>query len=237
MYVMKQVRERALKLRLRGYSYNEINRKLGIPKSTLSGWFSNLVLSSEAQQRLEKRSSKGTEVLIKRNKQQTHKAWERARKIQGVAQKDVRKSMTKHEILLLGSALYWAEGYKKLAVRDGVNRTDHIISLTNADPEMIRFFIKFLLGVVKIPKHKIKIQLRLFEHLNEKESLKFWTGETGLQLSNFERPSYAISLSSRNKRPYNRLPYGTATVRVNDTKNFHKLLGWIDGLKNAINSL
>lgn len=33
--------QKALKLRFAGKSYGEINRALGIPKSTLSSWFKN----------------------------------------------------------------------------------------------------------------------------------------------------------------------------------------------------
>ena len=39
-------------MRLKGFSYNEISCELGIAKSTLSGWFKDMVLNEEAKERL-----------------------------------------------------------------------------------------------------------------------------------------------------------------------------------------
>lgn len=72
---MNTLRTNALKLRLDGKSYNEIHAELGVPKSTLSFWFRDLVLSDEARRRLEKRVRAGiAKGLVKRNKMQTHLA-------------------------------------------------------------------------------------------------------------------------------------------------------------------
>ena len=70
---MKEVRVHALRLRLTGNSYNEIQHALGVPKSTLSGWFKDVVLSDTARTRLASRANIGTAMLIKRNKIQTQK--------------------------------------------------------------------------------------------------------------------------------------------------------------------
>ena len=41
------LREQAIKLRLEGHTFGQIRRKLGVAKSTLSGWLKNLCLSEE----------------------------------------------------------------------------------------------------------------------------------------------------------------------------------------------
>lgn len=107
---MDQVRSRALKLRLAGKSYNEIQRELGIPKSTQSGWFKHLVLSDKAHRRLNGRLRMGSDILIKRNKMQTAHAERRAREAQGQGKSRV-SDFSGRDVLLLGAALYWAEGY------------------------------------------------------------------------------------------------------------------------------
>ena len=77
---MNHKREKALGFRLKGYSYNEINRFLSIPKATLSSWFHDLVLSPEAQKRIASRVSQGVlNGLVRRNKMQTPLAQQRAR--------------------------------------------------------------------------------------------------------------------------------------------------------------
>lgn len=231
---MRQDKEGALSLRLRGYSYNQITKRLGIPKATLSGWFTNLVLSQKAQLKIQQRVHKASlRGLIKKNKLQTHKAWQQAKCIQKDAMHDVRK-LSQRELLLIGAALYWGEGYKKLIIKDGKERTSHKISLSNTDPSMIKLFIKFLQNILKIPTSKISINIRTFQHSNEQEVLRYWQGVTGLPKEQFEKVYYGISRSSLGKRPYNRLPYGTIQVSVGDTKNFHRIIGWIRGIKEFV---
>lgn len=227
---MEKVREKAFKLRLRGYSYNEIRNKLGVPKSTQSGWFKDMVLSERACKRLEARKGIGTEVLIKRNKEQTVKAWKRAKNIQHATARKVKK-LNQYELALVGAALYWGEGYKRLKVKNGIKITNHIISFANSDAEMIKLFITFLLDILGVQIDDIKLDVRVFPHLSDKECLTYWKSVTGLPIKNFNKPSRVISISSKRKRPFNRLPYGTVQVRVNSTEKFHTIMGWIKGLK------
>ena len=135
---MRTEREQALKLRLVGKSYNEITRLLEVPKSTLSGWFTGLVLPTHAQERLQKRVAEGSfRGLMKRNKNQTHLARERMRIIRNEGRDDI-KFISKNELKMIGLALYWAEGYKRLIKKNGREVTYHPVSLSNSDPELIQ---------------------------------------------------------------------------------------------------
>ncbi len=226
-------KKEALKLRLKGHSYNEINLELGIPKSTLSGWFKDTILSKKAQERLSKRIKAGSKHLIKRNKMQTHLARQRARKVQADAFKDIKK-FTKRELLLVGTALYWGEGYKRLAIRDGRELTSHPVSFSNSDHEMIKVYILFLTRVLEVGMEDIHARLRIYPHMNENTVREFWIGETPLKESNFLKSSYQVSSASKRVLPYNRLPNGTISIQVNNTEKFHKILGWIKGMKESI---
>lgn len=231
---MRTDKEKALALRLKGFSYNEIRAKLNVPKATLSDWFTGLVLTTKAQERLQKRvQKKSIAGLIKRNKLQTHLANKRALDIRAES-RELINELSQRDLLLLGTALYWAEGYKKPIVKNGRERTYHAISFTNADPLMIKFFIKFVKQILKIPDDRIKASVRIFEHLNEQVTLDYWKKITGLPDKNFQKVYYGISKSSQGKRPFNRLPYGTIQIRISDTINFHKIMGLIDGLIKQI---
>ena len=227
---MRSDREKALILRLQGYSYNEITAKLGTPKATLSDWFTSLILPESAQQRIKKRVYEGSlKGLLKKNQLQTHRAKQDSIQIRKAARKQIRK-ISKSDLLLIGAALYWAEGDKRPVVKNGKERTFHKISFSNADPQMVRGFIKFLKNILQIPQSKIYASIRIFKHIPEKEALKYWQKVTGLPKENFRKSYYGISKSSIGKRPYNRLPYGTIQVIVGDTKNFHRMMGWIEGI-------
>ena len=49
-----QLKEQALRLRTEGVSVRSIELKLGIPRSTLSGWFKNVILSDSQYAKLQK---------------------------------------------------------------------------------------------------------------------------------------------------------------------------------------
>lgn len=220
-------------MRMRGQSYTEISNGLGMSKSTLSGWFKHLVIPKEAQEKINNRSHAASiNALLKINKLQTHKAQERARTIRATNKKALG-SISKHELLLIGVALYWAEGFKKTIIRDGKPRTAHPVSFTNSDAAMVKMFLRFLRESCSVMDEKITVDVRIFEHQNEAHILQYWSTVTQLPFGNFRKVYRGVSISSQHKRPYNTLPYGTIQIRVNDTALFHKIMGWIEGLQNS----
>lgn len=228
---MRNDRETAFKLRLSGRSYSEIRRSLGVPKSTLSGWFSDLQLSEHLRNRIIARAhKKSVAALLRRNKMQTTIAVKRKSEIINTARQEIH-SLTKDNIFFIGAALYWAEGYKRPQVRNGRELTSHSVSFTNSDPGIVLLFLRFLREVCEVPNEKIKADIRIYQHLNTDETLKYWAKITKVQQDNFGKVYYGVSKSSLGKRPYNRLPFGTIQIRVNNTKLFHRIMGWIEGLK------
>ena len=231
---MRPDKEEAIKLRLQGKSYLEIQQTLGVPKSTLSGWLANLVINSELRKQIMARAhTKSLAGLLKRNVNQTLEARKRMVAAMSSAATEI-KQLSKRDLLILGTALYWAEGYKRLKVRNGKEVTHHPISLTNSDPMLVKVFIKFLTEVYEIPLEKIKANLRIFKHLNENEMKKFWQGVTGIPHNNFKKTYLGISKSSLGKRPFNRLPYGVIQIVVANTQQFHRLIGHIEGIKSLV---
>ena len=229
---MRTDRNSALKLRLRGKSYSEIQKALdGISKSTLSLWLKDIVLSREARLRIKERSrEKSLAGLLKRNKNQTALAIKRRDEIRKAARAQIG-DISSGDLLLVGIVLYWAEGYKRPIIRNGREVTSHPISLTNSDPKLLRAFLEFANRVCGIPISRIKIDLRIFKHLNETHVVNYWSRELGISRGNFQKTHIVVSKSSMGKRPFNRLPYGVVQIRINDTNLFHKIMGWIEGLK------
>lgn len=231
---MRKDREIALKLRLGGKSYGEINKILSVPKSTLSGWFSNLVLSDKLRERIKTRTRKKSIAgLIKRNKAQTTLAIARSLNNRRKAAAEI-KPLSQGDLLVMGAALYWAEGYKRLMRRNGKEVTHHALSLTNSDPYLIKAFLLFLRRICKVPEEKIKANLRIYEHQNDHFLQDYWQKETGILPQNFQRIYTGVSRSSMGRRPFNRLPYGVIQIRVADTNLFHRIMGYIEGLKKLV---
>ncbi len=231
---MNTRRVQAHDLRLRGMSYNEIRLKLGVPKSTLSSWLRDVPLPEEAKGRIDEKSRLGVvNGLIKRNKEQTSRAQEKARAIRDGAAREIHAHV-RNNLSLIGIVLYWAEGYKRLRVTNGIERTGHAISFVNADPEAVRIFVRFLIEVLHVDKEDIRINMRLYKTIDEQGAKKYWQKVTSLSDMNFRsKTTYLVSGASKGKRPINRLPYGTLQVEVYDTEKFHRLLGLIEGVKKS----
>ncbi len=222
----------AIRLRLSGKTYGEIKRELsGISKSTLSLWLKDLVLSDRAVEKIARRTRERSFTgLLKRNQKQTADAIKRMNDIRKVAQGQIA-DISKDALLLVGAALYWAEGYKRPKFRAGRELTNHPVSLTNADPQLLNMFIKFLVEVCAVPRGNIKIGVRIFQHLNEETVLAYWSKTLQIPRSNFTKTYLGISKSSMGKKPFNRLPYGVVQIRINNTNLFHQIMGWIEGMK------
>ena len=231
---MRSDKQQAIKLRLQGKSYLEINRILGVPKSTLSGWLDNVILSENARKQIQLRTREASLAgLLKRNKKQTADAIKRAALIRLNAAKEIQ-TISKKDLLILGASLYWAEGYKRPMIRKGKEVTYHKVSLTNSDPVLAKAFIRFLREYCGIPLNKIKIGLRIFPHLNEMNTKVFWSKQTGIPLTNFQKTYSVISKSSLGKRPFNRLPYGVIQIIVSETRLFHRVMGHVEGIKSLV---
>lgn len=231
---MNPVREQAFKMRLKGHSYNEIHAALGVPKSTMNGWFRHVVLSDKAIARLKARTLQGTiNAFVKRNKLQTHHAEVRAREARAAGKKEI-PNLTIHDLKIIGAALYWAEGYKRLKIRDGKERVGHPIALVNSDPDMIRLFIRFLKEIMHVESAKITASMRLYAHISEEAARRHWLEVTGLPHEQFRKTTWLVSGASKGVRPYNRLPWGTLHIQVSNTREFHRLIGMIEGVKSGL---
>lgn len=227
---MRTDKFKAYKLRVRGRSYNEISRLLGVPKSTLSGWFADLELPEEATRRLSNRvHTASLRGLIARNKNQTILAEARSREMHDGGKKLIN-DISKRDLLVIGTALYWAEGYKRPLVIKGRARTSHRVSLTNSDPDLICIFLQFLRETCEVPNEKITIWIRYFEHQDLAYLLNFWQKRCNIPYNNFRKTLQTVSISSQRKKSYNSLPFGVAQISVNSTNLYHKIMGMICGV-------
>jgi hypothetical protein len=227
---MRQDKLKAIELRKQGNSYNQINKKLAIPKSTLSYWLRDFKISQKSKEKISARAHKlSIDGLIKRNKNQTILAKERSLNIRAVAKEEGLK-MLKDSLFLTGLALYWAEGYKKGAYGSKWKSID----FANSDPEMIKVIMKFFRKFLGIDDSKIKVQLMAHKNIDIEKAIIFWSKITKLPKNQFFKTSVAVSKASKNKRDPKSLIYGTVHIRINDVKLFFRIIGWLDCLKEKI---
>ena len=217
----------AIRLRKSGKSYNEISRTLGgIPKSTLSGWFKNCRLSKSARYRLMARNQfRWSESLVRYNKRRVLIARQRSEMELSSARARIG-SLTPHDLLLVGTALYWAEGEKRARWR---------LKFSNSDPGMVRLMMRFFRETCRVPERSFSVQLHLHPHVSESRAKDFWSRTAEIPVGQFIKSQHVLSRSSNGKRPHRRLPYGTFHVTIYHTPIRNRVIGWMTGLGHLHN--
>jgi hypothetical protein len=231
-------KQKALRLRLQGKTYTDIQKELApISKATLSLWLKDVVLPQKAKKALFLRTKeKSLAGISKWSKMQTVIAQRNAEDIKNNAIRDV-ENISNRELIILAAALYWAEGYKRPRKSHGREIIGHEISLTNSDPKLALAFLKCMTDICKIDISRMRVNIRIFEHMNEGATIEYWSAQLGIPKNNFTKTYVGLSRSSMGKRPFNRLPYGVIQIRINSTDLFYKVMGWIEGIKAISNFL
>ena len=188
---MRSDKEVAIKLRKQGKSYNEINKILGTPKSTLSDWFRDLRFSKDIKiELISEAKKKWAHNITCYNKKRAALILQKTEKIQKVESEKI-KNISERELWLLGTALYWAEGSKRVRWQ---------ARFTNSDPDMIKFMMFYFRNICKTKEDKFRLALQIHPNVFEKEAKRYWSSITKVPPSQFHKTQTAVSKTSRNKR-------------------------------------
>lgn len=222
-------RAQATKLRQQGKSYGEIMKILNISsKGTLSSWFHNLELSPTAKRRLQHNIALAYQRgLFAFNAKRTKNIRVENKKILQQSTKEIAQ-LSKKELLLIGTALYWAEGANR-----ELAQSYQIVSFTNSDPKMVKIFMRYLREVLLVSDSKIKPGVIIYPNLDPESVRRFWARITNLPKQKFWI-TVSISKASKLKRSAHFLPYGTAHIRVHSRQLFYKIQGHIAGIARQI---
>lgn len=208
---MRHDKATALALRKEGKSYNEIHDILGIPTSTLSGWFAKDIASQLISKNLaiKARRENGRKLAeFMKNK------WSAYRLLAIAEAKSEFEDLFSDPLFVAGLMLYWGEG-------DKMHRGH--LRITNTDPKMITIFVLFLERIMKIQTNKIRVELLLYPDLSDSDCRTFWMQATNLPAENFMKSQYIVG-----RHPTKRLSHGICIIHVCSIYQKMKILTWID---------
>jgi len=218
---MRQDKQKAISLRKRGKSYNEIAKILNVSKGTLSLWLRDIKMPPEIEKKFwDEARKKWARSITEFNKKQAEAARKRTEESQKIAAKDIGR-LSKRELLLVGAALYWAEGYKKAR---------WVIQFSNSDPVMIKFMMRFFKKICNIQKEKIRALVQIHPNVTSEKAINYWSKISGIPKTYFSKSYSRLTPSSKQRRPPNTLPYGTLRISIHNVKTVNRLKGWISGL-------
>jgi len=161
-------RKKAREMRRKGLSLLTISRKLSVTKGTVSLWCQDIILTkTQVDKLLNDRNELLTTgrmmgaAVNKRKKEEVLKDAD-------VFAKKLVNEISQRELILITTALYWAEGSKA----DSTSRFMFI----NSDPEMILIVKKFLLSTMGVLSEEIicSIQINRIHEKRIKVVLNFW---------------------------------------------------------------
>lgn len=222
MLLKTEEKEKAIKLRRRGFSYSEILEKVPVAKSTLSLWLRDVGLSKRHKQRLTKKklaaALKGAHAKRNYRIAITEAIKNRAKSEMG--------KLSKRELWLVGTALYWAEGTKEKNKSTGVK-------FSNSDPRMIKLFLKWLRKVCKIASENIYCEIYLHRTAidRQKEIQNYWIKTTNFPLSQFQKIIWKKHNLSPKRKNVGKNYYGQLRICVRKSSAFNrKIAGWVEGI-------
>lgn len=226
IYSMKPIsfKEKAIKYRKQGYSYNMISEKLGLAKSTLSDWLREIPY--EPNKEVLKRIKLGPikSARIRHNQKVTT-----IKKIKKKAKKELGK-LTKRDLWLLGIGLYLGDGTK----------TQESVQVINSNPEIIKLAIKWFREICGLETKNFTIAIHTYPDNEIENTINYWSKITDIPKSQFEK-TQIDRRPNKSKKKKRKLPYGTAklTVRARGRKEFgvnlhRRIMGWIEAALDRI---
>lgn len=209
---------KAQSLRKSGVSIKEIQKRLGVSRSSVSLWVRDIKLTKEQLKKLylNKRTGglKGS-IIAAMNKIKAREELTQRLLKEGI--KEIG-SLSKRDKFITGVAMYFAEG----------DKGDKNVSFSNSDPRAIKFMVDWLRNFCEVPEKKFRISLYIHDNLDERKAKNFWTKLTKISLSQF-RKSYIVKNNPRRLRKVKHI-FGVLRVTVSNVNLGRKIKGWVSGM-------
>ncbi len=176
-----EFKDEVIALRKKGISMTIIERRFGIPRSTLSGWFRSVALTDKQQLRLTQNSRDGwAKARIKAVESHRAKKTLRLLDAKQAAIETLEKIELTSEVLDLAFAmLYLGEGAKS-----------NVTSLASSDSRILRFMIAVLKRNYNIAPESLRCDLHLRMDQDGDESKKHWAKQLDLPITCFRYVAY-----------------------------------------------
>ena len=199
-------------LRRLGLTYGEIRNLIPVPKGTLSYWCRDIRLTPGQVRAIADRVP--TQEGVPKDTQ-----WRRRAEIEQIQREAKLEAI---ELLdepewVAGVALYWGEGAK----------TDRRLSITNADPRLLRTYISWVKAFVD-PDPTFSLAINLHADNDEPAARHYWSTELEISESSFTKTYFKAEGTGHRK---NHLAYGVCRVLMRrSTDAWLRTMVWIDEL-------
>jgi transcriptional regulator with XRE-family HTH domain len=203
----------ARELRAQGWSVKQIERHLGVSRSSVSLWVRDVVLGPAERGRLIA-STRLSPIVAAERKANAARA--QRREYQDEGRRLVRRRDASYAA---GCMLYWAEGAKQR----------NSVKIVNSDPELLNTFASFLRRHFAVCDASMLIHCNLFaDHLEHQHEIEaYWLAKLRLPPSSLRRSTVNVYSKYSLKKRAGKLPYGTCALMVHSTRIVQTIFGSI----------
>jgi hypothetical protein len=202
--------EEARRLRSEGKTLVEIATALNVAKSSASIWVRDVPFTPSPRR-----------MGAHRRRHPFHDAKVRRIEELNVIGRHVIGELGDDAFLAAGVALYAGEGSK----RDGAVR------FANSDPEMIRFFCRWLREVFDIDETRLRVRVYLHQGLDLDAAEGFWSALTEIPRAQFNKAYRAVPDATIR---HNKHEHGCAYVDYGSSDVHRSLMGLVRALLSSI---
>jgi hypothetical protein len=196
-------------------SIKDIATRLGVAKSTVSGWVRNLPLSSKT---IEARCLAG---CIKGGKTRCSDA--RAIRIQYQQDgMDMAKKYKDDPLFMAGCMMHWAEGTKD----------KNSVVISNTDSHFMQLWLKFIQRFFNVKPTDLVVYVHCYlgNGKTKRQIESYWLRELDIPRLCLRKTTVVTNHKSSTGAKKNRHPYGVGIVKVHSTKIVQQIWGAIKSI-------
>ncbi|OGI63823.1 hypothetical protein A3A95_00030 [Candidatus Nomurabacteria bacterium RIFCSPLOWO2_01_FULL_39_18] len=211
---MRHDQPQAFELRKQGKTYREIEKLLGISRSTLCEWFRNEKWSIYIKKSNIENNTKISTIHLKKLNEARRLMLE---KKYGQVEEDAVKEFEVNKndpLFMAGLMVYAGEG-------DKANRYN--IKLANSEFYLHLVFMSFLEKFLKIKRQNIKFWLLLYPDHDIEKLIGVWSDKLNIHKSNFYK-SQVITGREKTRK----LQYGVGNSIISSVALKKKILKWLE---------
>ncbi|WP_371791938.1 hypothetical protein OG285_21545 [Streptomyces sp. NBC_01471] len=215
------LRAKARELRLQGMTYDRIQVELGCSKSSISLWVRDLPKPP-------RRTREEASAIAKRGWEATLQRREEERRQTKQAAKDEIGTLSERELMIVGAALYWAEGTK-----DKPHARRESVAFVNSDPSMIQVFLAWL-DLLGVDRELLRFHVSIHESADVLAAEEYWAGLVGSDTSSFGRTTLKKHNAKTVRKNVGADYHGCLIVQVQRSADLYRRIeGWWYGIVDA----
>lgn len=217
-------RAAARALRLAGRTYDEIVAEVGVSKSTVSLWVRDLPKPPPRDRAAHARMMNDRRWEPYRRRRDAER-----RETIAAAMAEVG-ALSGRELLLIGAALYWAEGTK---AKPWARRDERVV-FTNSDPDVIQVFLRWLDRLGVAPERRT-YRVAIHESADLAAAHRYWADLIGISVQDFQKPSIKRHNPRTVRHNVGAGYHGCLVIKVyKSAELYRRIEGWWQGIAMAL---